>query len=322
MKRIGILTSGGDAPGMNACIRAAVRAAIAHDADIIGINSGFSGLIANDFHNLDRRTVANIIHLGGTILGTSRSPEFRTLEGRKKAFSVLEEHGLEGLIIIGGEGSFQGGSLLQDECGVKIIGIPGTIDNDVYGTDITIGFDTAVNCALEAIDRIRDTALSHQRLFFVEVMGRHTGFIALESGIGGGAEELIIPENAMNTEELSSRLQRSFSLGKKSAIVAVAEAGRPGNSVDLAKEVERRTGFETKVCILGHLQRGGSPTARDRILASKLGVAAVNALVEGRSGLMAGEIDNKIAFTPIQETWERQKALDSELRDLLGVLCD
>ncbi|MCF8106122.1 MAG: 6-phosphofructokinase [Desulfohalobiaceae bacterium] len=322
MKRIGILTSGGDAPGMNACIRAAVRAATAGDIEILGINRGYSGLIENDIHSLDRRTVANIIHLGGTILGTSRSTEFRTREGRNKAFSVLEEHGIEGLIIIGGEGSFLGGSLLQDESGVKIIGIPGTIDNDVYGTDLTIGFDTAVNCALEAIDRIRDTALSHQRLFFVEVMGRHTGFIALESGIGGGAEELIIPEESMNAEELSSRLQRSFSLGKKSAIVAVAEAGRPGNSVDLAKEVEQRTGFETKVCILGHLQRGGSPTARDRILASKLGVAAVNALMQGKSGLMAGEIKQKIAFTPIQESWERQKSLDSELRDLMGVLCD
>ncbi|MFW6054945.1 MAG: 6-phosphofructokinase [Thermodesulfobacteriota bacterium] len=322
MKRIGILTSGGDAPGMNACIRAAVRAATAGDIEILGINRGFSGLIENDMRSLDRRTVANIIHLGGTILGTSRSTEFRTLEGRKKAFFVLEEHGIEGLIIIGGEGSFLGGSLLQDESGVKIIGIPGTIDNDVYGSEMTIGFDTAVNCALEAIDRIRDTALSHQRLFFVEVMGRHTGFIALESGIGGGAEELIIPEEGMNAEELSSRLQKSFSLGKKSAIVAVAEAGRPGNSVDLAKEVEQRTGFETKVCILGHLQRGGSPTARDRILASKLGVAAVNALMQGKSGLMAGEIRQKITFTPIQETWERQKSLDSELRALMGVLCD
>ncbi len=322
MKRIGILTSGGDAPGMNACIRAAVRAAISKDIEILGINRGFSGLIEDDIQILDRRTVANIIHLGGTILGTARSEEFKQTQGRQKAISALEKNGIEGLIIIGGEGSFQGGGLLLDECGLTVLGLPGTIDNDVYGTDMTIGFDTAVNFALEAIDRIRDTALSHQRLFFVEVMGRHTGFIALESGIGGGAEELIIPEDAMNTEELCSRLQRSFSLGKKSAIVAVAEAGRPGNSLDLAKEVEKKTGFETKVCILGHLQRGGSPTARDRILASKLGVAAVNALLQEKSGQMVGEIEGRITFTPIQETWERRKSLDPELRDLMGVLCD
>ena len=322
MKRIGILTSGGDAPGMNACIRAAVRTSLARDIPIMGINRGYSGLINDDVLPLERREVANIIHLGGTILGTSRSEAFKTGQGRQKAIATLERHGIDGLIVIGGEGSFQGGSLLQEEGGIKIQGIPGTIDNDVYGTDQTVGFDTAVNCALEAIDRIRDTAVSHERLFFIEVMGRNTGFIALESGISGGAEELIIPEEPMDTDELCSRLKKSFGLGKKSAIVVVSEDGRPGHSVDLAQDVEKNTGFETKVCILGHLQRGGSPTARDRILASKLGVAAADALSQDKSGSMPGEIQGRIVFTPLHQTWERKKNLNPELKDLLSVLCD
>ncbi len=322
MKHIGILTSGGDAPGMNACIRAAVRAAHARDMDVVGINRGFTGLINDETQVLDRRTVANIIHLGGTILGTARSEEFKTRQGREKAALTLERHGLEGLIVIGGEGSFQGGTLLQNEYGLKIQGLPGTIDNDVFGTDQTIGFDTAVNCALEAVDRIRDTALSHERVFFLEVMGRNTGFIALESGISGGAEQLVIPEEPKNTDELCSRLKKSFSLGKKSAIIVVSEAGRPGHSVELAKDVENNTGFETKVCVLGHLQRGGAPTAGDRTLAGKLGVAAVNALYEEKSGYMPGIIRGRIALTPLHHTWERRKTLDPELKDLMSVLCD
>jgi 6-phosphofructokinase 1 len=322
MKTIGILTSGGDAPGMNACIRAAVRAAKAQDMDVVGIHRGFAGLITDETQILDRRTVANIIHLGGTILGTARSEEFKTKQGREKASLTIQRHGLEGLIVIGGDGSFQGATLLQKEYGLKIQGIPGTIDNDVFGTDQTIGFDTAVNCALEAVDRIRDTAVSHERLFFIEVMGRNTGFIALESGISGGAEQLVIPEEPMSTDELCARLKKSFSLGKKSAIVVVSEDGRPGHSVDLARSVEKNTGFETKVCVLGHLQRGGAPTARDRTLAGKLGVAAVNALFEGKSGSMSGIMQGRIALTPLHHTWERQKTLDPELRDLMRVLCD
>jgi len=322
MKKIGILTSGGDAPGMNACIRAAVRAALANNLDIFGIQWGYAGLIRGDIVPLDRRAVANIIHQGGTILGTARSEEFRTKDGRDKAIKVLQESAIEGLILIGGDGTFRGGTLLSQECGVSVVGIPGTIDNDCYGTDYTIGFDTAVNTALDAIDRIRDTATAHDRLFFVEVMGRHTGFIALESGLAGGAEELLIPEAPLSTDELCLRLQRNFTAGKRSAIVVVAEVEQPGESIRIAQEVKEKTGFDSRVCILGHVQRGGSPTARDRILASSLGVAAVQALLDGKEGCMLGEINREIAYTPLKDTWEKKKGIKTNLTALLKVLSD
>jgi 6-phosphofructokinase 1 len=322
MERIGILSSGGDAPGMNACIRAAVRAALASDLEIFGIRRGYAGLIRGEMELLDRRTVANIIHKGGTILGTARSPEFMTSQGRAMAVENLEKRGIEGLILIGGDGTFRGGTVLSQECGVSIIGVPGTIDNDVYGTDYTIGFDSAVNCALEAIDRIRDTALSHERLFFMEVMGRHTGFIALESGIAGGAEELLIPEVPLSVDELCSRLEKSFKGEKKSAIVVVAETEQPGDSFRIAQEVRDKLGFDSRVCILGHLQRGGSPTARDRVLAGKLGIAAVQALAAGKSGYMVGEINWRVAYTPLQDTWEKEKELNVELVEMRECLCD
>ncbi len=322
MKKIGILTSGGDAPGMNACIRAAVRAALANNLEISGIMWGYAGLIRGDIMPLDRRSVANIIHQGGTILGTARSEEFRTKDGRAEAISMLQDKGIEGLILIGGDGTFRGGTLLSQECGVSVVGIPGTIDNDCYGTDYTIGFDTAINTALEAIDRIRDTATAHDRLFFVEVMGRHTGFIALESGIAGGAEELLIPEVPISIEELCHRLEENFKRGKRSSIVVIAEADQPGESFRIAKEVKDRTGFDSRVCILGHIQRGGSPTARDRILASRLGVAAVQALLDGKGGHMVGEINREIAYTPLKNTWEKKKTLHAGLTDLLDILSD
>jgi 6-phosphofructokinase 1 len=322
MERIGILTSGGDAPGMNACIRAAVRAALANDLEIFGIRRGYAGLIRGEMESLDRRAVANIIHQGGTILGTARSAEFMTSQGRATAIENLEKRGIEGLILIGGDGTFRGGTVLSQECGVNIIGVPGTIDNDVYGTDYTIGFDSAVNCALEAIDRIRDTALSHERLFFVEVMGRHTGFIALESGIAGGAEELLIPEVPLSVDELCSRLERSFKGEKKSAIVVVAETEQPGDSFRIAQEVRDKLGLDSRVCILGHLQRGGSPMARDRVLAGKLGVAAVQGLVAGKSGYMVGEINLRVAYTPLQHTWEKEKELNVELVEMKRLLCE
>jgi len=322
MKKIGILTSGGDAPGMNACIRAAVRAALANDIDIFGIRWGYAGLIRGDMISLDRRSVANVIHQGGTILGTARSEEFRTKEGRAKAINMLHEKGIEGLILIGGDGTFRGGTLLSKECGVAVVGVPGTIDNDCYGTDYTIGFDTAVNTALEAIDRIRDTATAHDRLFFVEVMGRHTGFIALESGIAGGTEEFIIPEFPMSIDELSQRLEKNFKEGKRSAIVVVAEAEQPGESFHIAQEVKDKTGFDSRVCVLGHIQRGGAPNARDRVLASRLGASAVQALVDGRGGYMVGEINREIAYTPLKDTWEKKKALHVGLTDLLKILAD
>jgi 6-phosphofructokinase 1 len=322
VKKIGILTSGGDAPGMNACIRAAVRAALANNLEIFGIMWGYAGMIRGEMIPLDRRAVANIIHQGGTILGTARSEEFRTEEGRAKAIKMLQDKGIEGLILIGGDGTFRGGTLLSQECGVAVVGIPGTIDNDCYGTDYTIGFDTAINTALEAIDRIRDTATAHDRLFFVEVMGRNTGFIALESGIAGGAEEFLIPEVPISVEELCQRLEKNFKRGKRSSIVVIAEKDQPGVSFQIAQEVKNKTGFDSRVCILGHIQRGGAPTARDRVLASRLGTGAVQALVDGKGGYMVGEINRKITYTPLKDTWGKKKALHPELTDLLKILSD
>lgn len=322
MKRIGIVTSGGDAPGMNACIRAATHIAFKNGMEMFGIERGFNGLIRGEVRQLDRFCIENIIHLGGTILGTSRSPEFYSKEGRAKAIKTLERYQMEGLILIGGDGTFKGGTVLSEECGVAVVGLPGTIDNDVYGTDYTIGFDTAVNCALQAIDRIRDTALSHERLFFVEVMGHHTGFIALHSGIAGGAVCMIIPEVPVNTEELCKELSDLYGKGKRSAIVVVAEGDQPGDAFRIAKEVSACAGFESRVCVLGHIQRGGAPTAKDRLLSSRLGVAAVIALKEGKRGIMVGEIGGKIVETPMQDTWEKHKKLDVELQELAKLLAD
>jgi 6-phosphofructokinase 1 len=319
MNRIGILTSGGDAPGMNACIRAAVRTAMANNVEITGIRRGYAGLIEGDMLVLDRKSIANIIQRGGTTLETSRCPEFTTVEGRAKAIKVLEKAGIDGLVLLGGDGTFRGGALLANECNVSISGVPTTIDNDVYGTDYTVGFDTAVNTALEAIDRIRDTAVSHERLFFVEVMGHHTGFIALESGIAGGAEETIIPETD-NTDELWTRLRESFEHGKKSAIVVVAEGDQPGHTFKIAQEVKDKLKIESRVCILGHVQRGGSPTARDRVLASNLGSAAVSALLKGKSGYMVGQVKNEIVYTALADTWGKKKALNPRLEELANLL--
>ena len=319
MKNISILTSGGDAPGMNACIRAAVRTAIANNVEISGVRRGYAGLIEGDMLALDRKSIANIIYQGGTILETSRCPEFATVEGRAKAIKVLGKAGIDGLVLLGGDGTFHGGTLLANECNVSIIGVPTTIDNDVYGTDYTVGFDTAVNTALEAIDRIRDTAMSHERLFFVEVMGHHTGFIALESGIAGGAEEIIIPETT-GIDELWTRLEESFEQGKKSAIVVVAEGDRSGHTFTIAQEATDKLKIESRVCILGHVQRGGSPTARDRVLASNLGSAAVSALLQGKSGYMIGEVKNEIVYTPLADTWGKKKALSPRLEELASLL--
>lgn len=320
MKRIGVLTSGGDAPGMNACIRAVVRTAVANGIEVLGIKRGYAGLISGDTAPLSRGDVSNIIHTGGSILESSRCAEFETAEGRKQAIENLDKGKIEGLILIGGDGTFRGGALLAQESTVNILGVPGTIDNDVCGTDFTIGFDTAVNCAIDAIDRIRDTARTFRRIFFVEVMGHHTGFIALQSGVAGGVEGLIIPEAPQDIGALCSHLQEGYRLGKKSAIVVVAETRRPGYSFQLAQEVSNRTGFESRVCVLGHLQRGGRPTAADRILASELGSAAVQALANGIKGQMVGEVEGKIIYTPLRDTWEKQKELKHSLRQLVQVL--
>ncbi len=321
MKKLGIMTSGGDAPGMNACIRAAVRAAIAEGAEIFGVRRGYTGLISGEILPLDRRFIANIVHQGGTVLGTSRCPEFRTREGRARAAASLEREGIEGLILLGGDGTFRGGAELASEYNVGIIGVPATIDNDVYGTDFTIGFDTAVNCAVQAVDRIRDTATSHERVFFIEVMGHHSGFIAVESGIAGGAEELLIPESPLSIDELCQRLSASFHQGKRSAIVVVAEGDQPGDSFRIAQEVTARLGLESRVCILGHLQRGGSPTAYDRVLAGKLGIAAVQALIHGKSGYVVGEVKGDIIFSPLHETWQKKKEMKQSIMELARFLC-
>ncbi len=316
MRRIGLLTSGGDAPGMNAAIRAVVRHALGRRLELIGIRRGYAGLLAGEVQPLTRAGVANVIQHGGTILGTSRSAEFLRPEGRARAAAVLRGAGIEGLIVIGGDGTLRGATFLAEEQGVAVAGVPGTIDNDVFGTDFTIGFDTAVNTALAAIDRIRDTAASHERLFLVEVMGRTCGDIALGVGVAGGAEEVLLPEIATDLLALAAELRRSWERGKRSSIIVVAESGEQGRSFRLAEEIGRLTGLEPRVCIFGHIQRGGTPTARDRVLASRLGAAAVDIVIEG-GGMMAGEQCGVVVRVPLRETWERRRAIPSDLLALV-----
>ncbi len=320
MKKIGVLTSGGDAPGMNACIRAIVRCGVKEKLEVIGIRRGYAGLLEGGFVKLGPRSVANIIHRGGTFLETARCEEMKTAEGMKKAVQVLHQEGIEGLITIGGDGTFRGATALAEVGAIKVIGIPGTIDNDVYGTDYAIGFDTAINTALDAIDKIRDTAGSLQRPFFIEVIGKDRGFIALDVGVAGGAEDILIPEIETKIEELCLDISRNFKRGKKSSIVIVAEGDDAGGVFRVAQQVWERLRLDYRICVLGHIQRGGSPTARDRILASKLGAAAVDALVNGKSGYMVGELKGEIVLTPLNETWEKRKELDNNLLQLVKVL--
>ena len=320
MKKIAVLTSGGDAPGMNACIRAVVRTALYKNLRVIGIRRGYTGLLSGDFMKMTTGSVANIIQRGGTILGTSRCEEFRTSEGRARAFEMIQKEGIEGLIVIGGDGTFRGAYELSRQGDVPIVGVPGTIDNDVYGTDETIGFDTAINTALEAIDKIRDTAASHERVFFVEVMGRSSGFIAAQVGLGGGAEFVVVPETRTDLNELCERLLKSIRRGKKACIVIVAEGKESGGAFQIAQQVNACIGTEYRVCVLGHIQRGGSPTARDRVLASKLGSAAVNALLAGHRNVMVGEVKGEIVLTPLEETWTKVKPVDRSLLELVDIL--
>ena len=320
MKRIAVLTSGGDAPGMNACIRAIVRCAANRKLEVIGIRRGYAGLLQSDFVKLGPRSVANIIHRGGTFLETARCEDMKTAEGIRKAVEVLQREGIEGLIPIGGDGTFRGAVALAEAGDIKVIGIPGTIDNDVYGTDYAIGFDTATNTALDAIDKIRDTAGSLQRPFFIEVMGKDRGFIALDVGIAGGAEDILIPETETKIEELCLNIEQNFKRGKKSSIVIVAEGDEAGGVFRVAQQVWERLRLDYRICVLGHIQRGGSPTAKDRVLASKLGAAAVDALASGKSGYMVGELKGEITLTPLRETWEKRKELDNNLLQLIKVL--
>jgi len=319
MKRIGVLTSGGDAPGMNAAIRAVVRTGAAKSIEVIGVRRGYAGMIDGEFEALGPRAVANTVQRGGTILLTARCKPFYTPEGRAIGAAKLKEAGIEGLVVIGGDGSFHGAHYLELEHGIKSVGVPGTIDNDLFGTDYTIGYDTAVNTALSAIDRIRDTAASHERLFFIEVMGRHAGFIALDVGIAGGAEEILIPERPESLEQVIEIVRESAKKGKTSSIIIVAE-GYEGGGLKVMDTVSKATGLDARVSILGHVQRGGSPTAADRVLASRLGNAAVLALLDGKSNVMVGIHAGEVVHIPLHETWEKKKDVSLEMRELAKTL--
>jgi 6-phosphofructokinase 1 len=320
MRTIGLLASGGDAPGMNACIRAVVRKALHEGLNVMGIERGYIGLIRGNMIKMERSSVANIIQRGGTILKTARSEEFKTKKGRAIAARMLKEFEVDGLIVIGGNGSFKGAYKLACEQGVAVVGIPGTIDNDVYGSDFSIGFDTAINTALAAIDKIRDTAASHERLFFVEVMGRDSGHIALEVGVAGGAEKILIPEERTDIKLLCEKILKGQSRGKNSSIIVVSEGDDMGSAFEIAEKVKKKTGMEYRVCVLGHVQRGGSPTGRDRVLASKLGALAVQGLIEGRHGTVAGEVKGVPTLTPLSECIFRRRKHDKMLSELADVL--
>ncbi len=321
IKKIGVMTSGGDSPGMNAAIRAVVRTCHYYEIECIGIREGYNGMIAGDFITLGPRDVAHIINHGGTILQTSRSKEFMLKEGRKKAFLNLKQAGVDGLVCIGGDGTFTGAQIFSEEFDLPIIGLPGTIDNDIYGTDSTIGFDTAMNTAMEAIDKIRDTATSHNRVFFVEVMGRDAGFIALHSGIASGALDVLIPEKKDSLDDLFAIFERAKRMEKKSNIIVVAEGEELANVYDLAKMTRMKfPDYETRVVVLGHIQRGGSPTCADRILASRLGYSAVIGLMEGKTKVMAGIQANKLVYTPIEEAIKKRNEVDCELLKMVEVL--
>jgi 6-phosphofructokinase 1 len=320
MRRIGVLTSGGDAPGMNAAIRAVVRAADAAGIDAFGVHQGYAGLIEGRIEPLDARAVSGILHLGGTILGTARSQEFRTTEGRRKAKTQLDLREIDSLIIIGGDGSFRGADALSQECGTRVVGIPGTIDNDLVGTDFTLGFDTAVNTALESIDRIRDTAKSHGRLFFIEVMGRTSGWLALYSGLAGGATEVLVPERRTDIGRIRERVQASFAMGKRFCLVVVAEGDDAGNAFEIASAVAEGFDVDYRVTTLGHVQRGGPPSMRDRVLAALLGDAAVQALIDGESRIMVGQRHGEIVRTPIERTWMTHERTPDNLLGLMDRL--
>jgi 6-phosphofructokinase 1 len=305
MKTIAVFTSGGDSPGMNAAVRAVVRTAAYHGVEVHGIDRGYQGMIEGLFRPLGARDVSGIINRGGTILRSARSEEFRTTEGRKKAAEQLKTRGIEGIVAIGGDGTYRGAAALHKEHGVACIGMPGTIDNDIGGTDYTIGYDTALNTAVEAIDRIRDTAQSHDRLFFVEVMGRHSGYLAMMSGIAGGAEQMLVPETPTEIDVLVKELREGVARGKTSHIVVVAEGDDAGKAIDIAQKVEAISEFkEYRVVVIGHLQRGGTPSAFDRILGSRLGMRAVEALLEGQSDMMVGMCGQDVVLRPISASWE------------------
>ncbi|MFP4289098.1 MAG: 6-phosphofructokinase [Bacteroidales bacterium] len=320
LKRIAVLTSGGDAPGMNAAIRAIVRSGLSHGLEVYGIMRGYEGLIENEIKKMTSQSVSNIIQTGGTILKTARCPEFREKEGRVKAFENIKNNKIQGLIVIGGDGSFAGAAVFSKEFNFPVIGIPGTIDNDLYGTDYTIGYDTALNNVVDAVDKLRDTASSHNRVFFVEVMGREAGFIALRSGIACGAEGILIPELDGQIDKLKKALSKRLKV-KKSSIIMVAEGEREGNIFDIAKEIEGEfKNMDVRVSILGHIQRGGSPSAYDRVTASRLGVAAVDALLNDQRSIMIGIANNDITHVPLNKTVKLHKNVNTGLLEIVDLL--
>jgi 6-phosphofructokinase 1 len=322
IKKIGVLTSGGDSPGMNAAIRAVVRTCAYYGIESTGIYRGYQGLIEGDFINLDARSVRHIISRGGTILKSARSEEFRTKAGRQKAYKNLMEHNIDALVLIGGDGTFTGGVLFQEEFNFPVIGVPGTIDNDISGTNFTIGYDTALNTVVDAIDKIRDTATSHNRLFFVEVMGRDSGFIALNSGIGAGAEDILIPEENIGIDVLLKSLKRSKKAGKTSSIIVVSEGDRTGENVfELAKYIdENLPEYETKVSVLGHMQRGGSPSCFDRVMASRMAIKAVETIRENEYGFMVGIQNNRMALVPLEKAIKGEHEINKELLRMSDIL--
>jgi 6-phosphofructokinase 1 len=321
IKRIAVLTSGGDAPGMNAAVRAVVRSAAHYNIEVFAAYRGYQGLIENDITAFDARSVSQILQRGGTVIKTARSKEFMTKEGRQKAFDNLKQNDIDALVVIGGDGTFTGANILFKEFNFPIIGLPGTIDNDLFGTDYTIGFDTATNTVIEAVDKIRDTALSHNRLFFIEVMGRDAGFIAVTAGLASGALAIVVPEQEMTVEELSNRIIKAKDNKKTASIVIVAEGGKNGNAEELSKKVlAHLPDYEARVTILGHIQRGGSPSTFDRNLASRLGVAAVEGLLAGKKDCMVGMINNKIIHTAFEIAISDKLKMDLDLLRVADIL--
>lgn len=321
MKKIGVFTSGGDAPGMNACIRAVVKTGLSLDLDVYGIRHGYQGMMRGDIFLFEAHAVSNILQRGGTILKTTRSEAFKTKEGRKKAYEQLVMSGVEGLVAIGGDGTFTGASIFYEEHGFPVVGVPGTIDNDLYGTDYTVGFDTAVNTALDAIDKLRDTANSHDRIFLIEVMGHQSGHIAVHSGIGGGAEFVMVTETSTTIDELVQALKRGRDHQKTSFIVIIAEGGELGDAHDVARQVSPQLpGLEIRVSTLGHVQRGGSPSSHDRILSSRLGIAAVEALVCGEKDVMVGLVNDRITYTKFKDAVATSKMINPDLLKAVDIL--